>query len=105
MLIIVFARIFSVNSNNKKNASSILIEPLKFMPRNQMKMETSYVLSASCKLSVTATDESQQDLHLSCCYNGAGITVPLFRFRVKPVETSFYSALNVSIFIKFFKAI
>lgn len=53
----VFASIFSVN-NNKKIASSILIEPLKFMPTNQLKTETSYVLSANCKLSVTATDES-----------------------------------------------
>jgi len=54
---IVFGRIFSVN-NLKKSASSILIEPSKFMPTNQMKMETLYVLSANCKLSVTATDES-----------------------------------------------
>lgn len=88
----------------QNSTSSMLIEPLKSMPTNQMKMETLYILSANRKLSVTATDESLHDLHLSCCYNGAGVTVPLFRFRVKPFETSFYSAFNVSIFVKFFKA-
>lgn len=49
MLTKVFARFFSVNNQEqkkkKRGASSIVIEPLKFVPTNQMKMETRCLVS------------------------------------------------------------